>query len=551
MDVRIVSFCKGLDCSLRWFYTVAIAHGELTLQGLPLDEGSFDGSPIEGLVVQAQLKEWRDALAEAILDDLEALTDKDPSVRGVIEALENGPWSLLDTSGKPPEIFAGCRALDTFDKAALDRKILATAEKILHRKTILLVPDFSQGAVITPYDPIVSKIAEELIGKIGIPGRPAEIALVRLEPVSRLGGDEKSLFEALMKALFSQTTQLVFEDRIHEKEGPLLIEGATGTGKTQAAMLLATRLGKELHEINLAALTDELLESKMRGHVKGAFTGAHKDTGGFFEHANGQVLFLDELQSASLHSQTQLLDLLSAVSNQVRVSRMGEEKHRRVCTVKVVLATNRPAEELLAEGALREDLFHRIRDVVRFKGLNELLDQEDYSVRIFRLLRLHRWQSFPAVAPRSVEIGELANDLLFPLFESGITDLIRKADWPGNFRQFERFAYDLYWGLSNQSPVQVTIHLVEELLTRERVRFQPGSSVEREQAPVILETQHAAQFIEKTLVRNGMNIEQSRKEFGPYKLRSRPSLKSFLNRNRDFFSPHFLEDSKIAAFMNR
>lgn len=547
MDVRLLSLCHSLKCELRWFYRVVAADEGLALEGASRDTGLFQGPPIEGLVFQAQLKEWHDALADTINDELKELAGKDPKVLDVIEDLQKGPWGLFD-DGKARDIFATCPALDLREKAKLDRRIPAVAEKILHRKTVLLVPDFSQGAVVMPGEPMVSRIAEELIGKIEKPERTSDIALVRLRSVREPVRNEKSLFEALMKALFSQTTQLTLDDGIHEKEGPLLIEGATGTGKSQAATLLATRLGKQLHEINLAALTDELLESKMRGHVKGAFTGAHKDTAGFFENADGQVLFLDELQSASLPSQTQLLDLLSAVSNQVRISRMGEEAQRRVYTVKVVLATNRPADELLAEGLLREDLFHRIRDIVRFKGLNELLDQEDYVTRIFKLLKLYRWKSFPAVDTSEQKLTELATELLFPSFENGVADLIRKANWPGNFRQFERFAYDLYWRLTTQNPVRVTHELIEDLLAREESRFQPGRA-DRKQGLMITEAQRVAQFVESVIVRNKMDIGRSCSEFGPYKIKSRQALRLFLNKNIKFFSSSFLNDSKIIKFM--
>ncbi len=547
MDIRMISLCQNAKCDLRWFYKAMATEDGIALAEGAKDIGLFQETPIEGLILEAQMKEWRDALADTIIEALEELAIKDPNVQDVIDDLQKGPWPLFD-SRMDRDIFATCPALDLRDKASIDRKILATADKILSRKTIFLVPDFSQGSIVKPGDPVVNLIAEELIGRIEKPKRISDVALVRLKSGRAQGANEESLFEALMKALFSQTTQLTFSEGIHEKEGPLLIEGATGTGKSQAATLLASKLGKDLHEINLAALTDELLESKMRGHVKGAFTGAHKDTAGFFENADGQVLFLDELQSASLPSQTQLLDLLSAVSDQVRISRMGDEAKRRVYTVKVVLATNRPSDELLSEGLLREDLFHRIRDIVRFKGLNELLGQQDYTSRIFKLLSLYRWKSFPAVEGSDHELAKLETHLIFPSFEDGVADLIRNENWPGNFRQLERFAYDLYWKLPSQTTSFIKKELVEKLLAKEKERL-PSPRAERNNNSMVTETQRAAEFVESVLIENSMNIEKSCKHFGHYKLKSRPALKLFLNKNIDLFSSNFINDSKISKFM--
>ncbi|GGE43275.1 hypothetical protein GCM10007421_16840 [Halopseudomonas oceani] len=348
-----------------------------------------------------------------------------------------------------------------------------------------------------------------------------------------------------MNALFCRTTQLNFASRLHQKEGPLLIEGATGTGKSQAASLIANTLKKDLIEINLAALSNELIESRIRGYKKGAFTGAEKDTPGFFEEADGKVLFLDELQSTALTSQTQLLDLLSAVSNRVRVGRIGGDSTRREYTVKVILATNRPAKDLLSEGVLREDLFHRIRDVVSFKNLNQLLKQDDYQELIKKLLTLYRWKS---LAPLDADIPEVRTELIFPSIDPGIFSQIRQANWPGNFRQFERFSYDLYWALETQSSPEISRDLVRELIKREAERFfLPDEAPEKK--PTTGPARKAS-VVEDVLTRNGMVISKSLPELADEKLKSRNTLKTFILRNKEYFSEHFLEDSKIHDFIN-
>lgn len=137
MDVRLLSLCHSLKCELRWFYRVVAADEGLALEGASRDTGLFQGPPIEGLVFQAQLKEWRDALADTINDELKELAGKDPKVLDVIEDLQKGPWGLFD-DGKARDIFATCPALDLREKAKLDRKIPAVIfRRQLHQSTLI------------------------------------------------------------------------------------------------------------------------------------------------------------------------------------------------------------------------------------------------------------------------------------------------------------------------------------------------------------------------------------------------------------------------------
>jgi len=549
MEARFVRIGEDLPKTSGTSYSAFIQNGGLALAEMSSEPGDYDNfnHPIQNLIEQVQDKEWKDALEDRLIAEIRESAEGDPNIEGLISQLEVGPWNFNRDPAELDDLLAKCRALDKHDRVRFSRSIAHAAQKILERKTVLLLPDWSDA--LSTDKSVFTKIAIELIRRLEDRKSVFDIAIVRVKRENSAAKkvNQRSFYQELMDALFLQTTQLEFGEGLHEKEGPLLIEGPTGTGKTLAARLLASKLEKELYEVNLAALSTGLLESRIRGYEKGTFTGAVSGTPGFFEEADGQVLFLDELQSASLESQTQLLDLLNAVSNTVRVSRMGDDKNRQSFNVKVVLATNRSTTELLGEGKLREDLFHRIRDVVHFKSLHELLQPPKASGRIHTLLTLYRWQSFSI---RAADIPNLELEKLFTPIASGVEELIRNEQWPGNFRQFERFAHDLYWKLDHSSPFGITETLVRELLEREKQRFQPLNLTHNNtKKDEVSEEKRIAKFIETTLFHNDMVIEKSLKSFEPYKLKSRPSLKSFMQRNQNLFSSNFISDSKIQRFL--
>lgn len=149
--------------------------------------------------------------------------------------------------------------------------------------------------------------------------------------------------------------------RVAETDLNVLIEGESGTGKELFAQLIYEKSARVDHpfvKVNCAAIPEQLLESELFGHVKGAFTGAFKDRKGRFELADGGTIFLDEIGELAPALQAKLLRVLQ----QHEFERVGESKPRKI-DVRFIAATNRNLEEAIEEGVFRKDLFYRLNEV--------------------------------------------------------------------------------------------------------------------------------------------------------------------------------------------
>jgi transcriptional regulator with GAF, ATPase, and Fis domain len=141
-------------------------------------------------------------------------------------------------------------------------------------------------------------------------------------------------------------------------DAAIIITGETGAGKELVAKALhdeSQRHAKPFAALNCAAISEQLLESELFGHERGAFTGALREHRGYFERADGGTLFLDEIGDMPLHTQTKLLRVLE----DGRVQRVGGEKTHQV-DVRFIGATNVPLEQAVAEKHFRADLYHRL-----------------------------------------------------------------------------------------------------------------------------------------------------------------------------------------------
>ena len=197
----------------------------------------------------------------------------------------------------------------------------------------------------------------------------------------------------------------------------VLIEGESGVGKELAARAvhqLSARRERRFCDVNCAALPDDLLESELFGHSRGAFTGAVADKAGLFEDADGGTLFLDEVPDLSPRGQAKLL----RVVQQHEVRRVGETFSRKV-DVRLVTATNRDMRAEAAAGRFRPDLLYRL-DVIRVRIPPLRERPEDVAV-----LAQHFWR---ASAARVESAATLTHGLLSAL---------ARYHWPGNVRELQ------------------------------------------------------------------------------------------------------------------
>ncbi len=218
----------------------------------------------------------------------------------------------------------------------------------------------------------------------------------------------------------SEAMQQVFRwvERVAASQSTVMIYGESGTGKELVARAIhagSPRRDGPFIRVNCGALTDSLLDSELFGHEKGAFTGAEKRRRGRFELAHGGTLFLDEIATISPATQVRLLRVLQ----ERELERVGGEETIPV-DVRIIAATNTPADELVGEEGFREDLFYRLHVVPLL--LPPLRDRRgDIPLLARHFLDKLRTRTNAVVT----EIGE---DALRHL---------QHHDWPGNVRELE------------------------------------------------------------------------------------------------------------------
>ena len=173
--------------------------------------------------------------------------------------------------------------------------------------------------------------------------------------------DEKFGFEGVIGSSPQMLSLIERLKRIAPTDATVLIQGETGTGKELVAQAIhqnSPRKAKPFVALNCAALSENILESELFGHVKGAFTDASSDRIGKFEYANCGTLFLDEVGDMPMATQIKLLRVLESGE----ITRVGSNSPLKV-NVRILSATNRNLEEAIQSGLFRSDLYHRLKVV--------------------------------------------------------------------------------------------------------------------------------------------------------------------------------------------
>jgi two-component system response regulator PilR (NtrC family) len=218
----------------------------------------------------------------------------------------------------------------------------------------------------------------------------------------------------------SSAMQRVFDliAQVADTKANVMLSGESGTGKELVARAIHSsgdRRDMPFVAVNCAAIPENLLESELFGHVKGAFTGAVQSKAGLFETANGGTLFLDEVGELSLQLQVKLLRVIQDKS----IRRVGGTSDQRV-DVRIVAATNRRLEDEVAAGRFREDLYYRLNVIeISLPPLRERIDD------------------IPLLAAHFAE--KYAHELGKPVADLSEEALARLMDYPfpGNVRELE------------------------------------------------------------------------------------------------------------------
>ncbi|HEY2988423.1 MAG TPA: sigma-54 dependent transcriptional regulator [Candidatus Binatia bacterium] len=244
--------------------------------------------------------------------------------------------------------------------------------------------------------------------------------------------------------------------KLANSDATVLIMGESGTGKEMVANAihnLGARTAQQFVPVNCAAIPEELLESELFGHVRGAFTGAVNARQGRFQLAHGGTLFLDEIGEMSQKLQVKLLRVLQ----ERVVEPVGSDKPVRV-DVRVVAATNRDLGQAVGEGRFREDLFYRLNVLpVYLPPLRERT--EDISLLVGHFLRLHSRKKGKAI--EAIENEALA--------------LLKRYPWPGNVRELENLMERLV--VLNEDGVIRAKDLAVYLAEKRGAKKELGSSV--------------------------------------------------------------------------
>jgi two-component system response regulator PilR (NtrC family) len=329
--------------------------------------------------------------------------------RAAIELLEHEPVDLLISDIKMPDL-SGVEVLRAAKK--IDQDIL--------------------GIMITAFASTETAVEAMRLGACDYLSKPFDIDLLKMKVREKIENRQLKQENLLLKRTLGLTHQFsniigrsesmlaVFKmiETVARTNSTILLTGESGTGKglvAQAVHFHSLRRDKPMVSLNCGALPENLLESELFGHMRGAFTGADSNKKGLLEVAERGTVFLDEIGEMSAVLQVKLLRVLQ----ERRFRRVGGLEEQQA-DIRVIAATNQDLTRLVAEGRFREDLFYRI-NVIPI--------------------------SLPPLRERREDIGLLAEHFLAKYNEqmgkeiAGISResmaLLMEHDWPGNIRELE------------------------------------------------------------------------------------------------------------------
>ncbi len=543
----------------------------VSLCGALSDRACFDTGHLAGVLTPGGMSGigpagsfWRNA------HELSVATEWEKSVDRILDRQGKGDFSLLRgwLVEQGAAGFLGSTGLADGEVATqlapLMSRLERSAREIMARRTVFLLPEndadlgrLAQQAGSTVVD-LVQRLSEQLYQLLEH-GQADQFTFVRVGTANPGTG----LLDRIIEYLHSSLTASILDQATLGREGPVLFVGPTGTGKSYGARLLAAKMNRPYVPVNLSAVAETMLESRIRGYAAGAFTDAlRKGSPGWFELASEGILFLDEFQSVPVEYQIQLLDLLHAVSDRVTVARMGDDAARKTWNVKVILAVNEDLGELLRSGRLRTDLFYRMRHLVHFPSLHErFTDREKGRLTLDILLRTYRWRLAPVIAqpgacsgdggaPAQDELTKARLRSMYPELEDGAAKRLLEHPWPGNLRELERVASDLFCDCDSTEVAAISSAQVNRAIGWFAI---PGAPVAGEAGAAGDTPRSLLEDVEDALRLNGFVIEHVirslEKSHPMYRLRSYRSLKLFLRQQKEKLSADVRSNPRLLRFI--
>ena len=358
------------------------------------------------------------------------LVDDEKSVRSTLALMLQKSGYIVDEAANGQEVMEKCGKA-SYDIVITDLKMepmdgLAVLEHVKQAN------NSTEVIVMTAYGTVESGVEAMRLGAYDYIQKPFEkdefLILIQkalerrdlVTEVEQLQDElrEKYRFENIVGNSNEMMDVLSMVSKVAKTDSTVLLTGESGTGKELVAKALhlnSRRKNRAFITINCGALPENLQESELFGHVRGAFTGAIKDKRGLFQEANGGTLFLDEIGETALATQVKLLRFLQ--DGEIR--RVGENDPLNV-DVRLIAATNRDLQKCIEEGSFREDLYYRLN-----------------------VIPVH----MPALRDRRDDIPLLINHFVNKMTEAGKAKishvsseamrLLSAYNWPGNVRELE------------------------------------------------------------------------------------------------------------------
>lgn len=365
--------------------------------------------------------------------------------RQALDAIRANPPDLVISDIRMPSLTGNQLLKHLHDESIPSRVIMMTAQGTIEG-AIECVKLGAYDYITKPFDTnkLGRLVAQALEGKpVGSAPAAPQRSVYGAKPDAPLPGAPKTLSRPMIGSSPALDKVRKLIERIAPSETPVLIMGESGTGKELAARSiheLSPRSGGNYVAINCASIPENLIESELFGHAKGAFTGAHQLKIGLIEMSSGGTLFLDEIGELPLNLQAKLLRVLQ----EQELTRVGETTTVKV-NLRIVSATNRDLAQEVKEKTFREDLFYRLNVItLELPPLRHRASDIPELIQFFLQRKSEKYRAQPmTMTPRAIE-------------------MMMRQPWHGNIRELEN-AIERAVVLADGAVIDLDVLPLEEL----------------------------------------------------------------------------------------